>query len=265
MTVDLVLVVGLVAALAFVLVGAILEGLHMSALFGPTALMIVVGGSLGATVMSHTKEDLKHLLAATKQAFAPKKMDWHGTIDYITELAEKARKGGILSLQQDVATAPHPLIAKGLSMAVDGADPEAIQEALGAMIKLNASELNHGAAVWETAGGYSPTLGIMGTVMGLIHVMGNLSEPDTLGPAIAVAFLATFYGVAFANILFLPLGSKIKSLSRQQSVFGEMILQGIIGLQVGTNPRFLRERLEIFMGSHGHSPEKKAEKKKESK
>lgn len=249
---DLATILGFVVALGLVLVGAALEGLHMSSLFGPTALMIVIGGSVGATVMSHTKEDLIHLGGAVKRTIFPIKLDYEGTITYLVGLAEKARRGGLLSLQEDIATAPHPVMKTGLTMTVDGGDPDGVREVLNSMVKLHEEELHHAAAVCDTAGGYSPTLGIMGTVMGLIHVMGNLSEPDTLGPAIAVAFLATFYGVAFANILFLPLGSKIKLLAQQESQYGQLMTEGIIGIQTGTNPRYLEERLRVFMGSQGH-------------
>lgn len=248
---DLVTVIGFVAAMAFVLVGALLEGLHLSALFGPTALLIVVGGTLGATVMSHTKEDLKHLGGALKQTVIPVKLDFNGTIEQIVTLAEKARRSGLLSLQEDVNNASHPLIERGLTMAVDGSDPDDVRQVLSSMTKLKEEELHHAAAVCDTAGGYCPTIGILGTVMGLVHIMGNLSDPDSLGPAIAVAFLATLYGVAFANLLFLPLGSKIKLLAHREKLYSEMITEGIIGLQTNPNPRALRERLSVYLGSHG--------------
>lgn len=248
---DLATILGFVFAMAMVLVGAVLEGLHLSALFGPTALMIVVGGTIGATVMSHSTNDLKHLAVALKRTVKPVKLDYKGTIEYLENLATKARKSGLLALQEDVATAPHPLIARGLTMAVDGSDPDNVKEVLSAMIKIQGEELHQGAAVCDTAGGYCPTVGILGTVMGLVHIMGNLSDPDSLGPAIAVAFLATLYGVLFANVLFLPLGSKIKVIVHEESQFGEMVTQGIVGIQSGVSPRNLTERLTVYMGSHG--------------
>lgn len=247
---DLATLLGFAAAIALVVGGALIEGLHLGSLVGPTAFMIVVGGTLGATVMSHTSQDLKHLRAALKRTIIPVKLDYPGTIEYLENLATKARKSGLLALQEDAATAPHPLIARGITLVVDGGDPDSIEDVLSSMIKLQGEELLHGAAVCETAGGYCPTLGIMGTVMGLIHIMGNLSEPDALGPSIAVAFLATFYGVAFANLVFLPWATKIKLAVKQESRFGEMVLQGIIGIQTGASPRNLTERLTVFMGTH---------------
>lgn len=247
---DLATILGLVVAVAFVLVGAVMEGLHLSALWGTTAFMIVMGGTVGATIMSHSMGDLKHLAAALKDTVKPPKLDFPGTVEYLSTIAEKARKNGILSLQEDVAKAPHPIIIRGLTMAVDGSDVEAVKEVLQSMLKIKEQELHHAAAVCDTAGGYCPTIGILGTVMGMVHIMGNLSDPDSLGPAIAVAFLATLYGVAFANMLFLPLGSKIKVVAAQEAHFGEMIIQGVIGLQSGENPRNLRERLTVYLGSH---------------
>lgn len=248
---DLATIIGFAAAIGLVLVGATLEGLHIGALFGPTALIIVVGGTIGATVMSHTKEDLKQLGGALKKTVAPAKLDFAGSVEFLVDMAEKARKGGVLSLQADIADAPHPILQTGLTMAVDGADPDDIMDVLESMIKVQEEKLHHAAAVCDTAGGYCPTLGIMGTVMGLIHVMGNLAEPDTLGPAIAVAFLATFYGVAFANLLFLPWGTKIKLLAGEEKRFGQMLAEGVLGLQTGVTPRNLRERLSILAHTQG--------------
>lgn len=247
---DLATIIGFVGALAAVLVGGVLEGLHMSSLIGPTAFMIVVGGTLGATLMSHTKEDLKHLGGALKRTIFPQKLDYEGSIEYLFGLAEKARRSGLLALQEDITKAPHPIVQTGMTMAVDGGDLDVVRDVLSSMVKMREEELHHAAAVCDTAGGYCPTLGIMGTVLGLIHVMGNLDQPDTLGPAIAVAFLATLYGVAFANILFLPLGSKIKLLAQQEAQYGQMLIEGVLGIQTGQNPRALKERLAIYMGSH---------------
>jgi chemotaxis protein MotA len=138
-------------------------------------------------------------------------------------------------------------------MTVDGADPDRLQEVLRTVIEHEVHTMTQASMILDTAGGYSPTLGILGTVMGLVTIMRNLSEPDTLGPAIAVAFLATLYGVFFANLIFLPLGGKIKLVINQQKQFNEMIVSGLVGLQSGENPRALKERLEIYAGHSGKS------------
>jgi len=134
-------------------------------------------------------------------------------------------------------------------MVVDGSDPDLVAEMLEAMDDMSAEEVLHSAAFMDTAGGYAPTLGILGTVMGLVTIMGNLSDPDAMGPAIAVAFLATLYGVGFANLLFLPLGSKIRAAVRQRKAYNYMLIRGVIGIQSGESPRNLREKLTIYAGS----------------
>ncbi|MFZ5826811.1 MAG: flagellar motor protein [Bacillota bacterium] len=244
---DFATVGGFIFAMVMIVLGAYFEHVTLKSMIGPSAFMIVIGGTAGATILSHAIEELKTVGAATKMTLFPPKRDYHGMVDLLVGLAEKARRNGLLSLQEDAESASNPLVKRGLTMAVDGSDPEAVIEVMEALSEQQANESLHAAAVWDTAGGYSPTLGIMGTVMGLVTVMGNLSEPDTLGPAIAVAFLATLYGVAFANVLFLPLGAKIKALVKQQNHFNEMVILGISGIQSGENPRNLREKLSIYL------------------
>jgi len=227
--------------------GAYFEHITLNSLLGLSAFLIVIGGSTGATILSHSMAELRMVPTALKMALFPRKLDYLGMIDYLVGLADKARRNGLLSLQEDAEMASHPLVKRGLTMAVDGVDPEHVLATLEAMSEMDANAKNSAGAVFETCGGYSPTLGIMGTVMGLVTVMSDLSTPDKLGPAIAVAFLATLYGVGFANLLFLPLGAKIKAAVRQETKFNSMIIEGIIGLQSGENPRNLREKLSIYV------------------
>lgn len=255
---DLATIIGFVLGIGLMAVGAVLEHVKFGSLLGISAFLIVIGGSIGATMMSHTMEDLKNFVPATKLALMKPKLDYKGMIDLLCELAEKARRGGLLSLQADAESATNPFVKIGLSMAVDGADPEKIQSVLNMMNEHETHEMTHASMIWDTAGGYSPTLGILGTVMGLVTIMGNLSDPDSLGPAIAVAFLATLYGVFFANLVFLPLGAKIKLVINQKKQFNEMIVTGLIGLQSGENPRGLRDKLEIYAGHAAHGKKGKA-------
>lgn len=254
---DLATIGGFIFALVMIVLGAKLEHVTFDSMLGPSAFLIVVGGSIGATILSHTMEDLKMLGPATKMALMPPKLDYHGMIDTLVSLADKARRNGLLSLQEDAEQATNPLVKRGLTMAVDGSDPEHVAEALESMVEMEKEEKIHASMVWDTVGGYAPTIGILGTVMGLVGIMGNLSAPDTLGPLIAVAFLATLYGVGFANLIFLPLGAKIKGAVKQQAKFNEMIIEGIIGLQSGENPRNLREKLSIY-APHGSAKKAKA-------
>ncbi len=248
---DLATIGGLLFAILAIAVGAYLEHVTLDSLLGISAFLIVVGGSIGATIVSSAVEDLKQVPRVLKMAFSPPKRDYQGMIDLLVGLAEKARRNGLLSLQEDAEQAENPVVQRGLTMAVDGADPEQVVAVMRAMSEQQANEILRGAAVFETAGGYAPTLGIMGTVMGLITIMGRLSEPDTLGPAIAVAFLATLYGLGSANLFFLPMGYKIKAIAKQLTHFNEMIIVGIEGIQAGENPRNLREKLSIYLPGAG--------------
>lgn len=246
---DLATIGGIIFAIAVVAVGAALEHVALKSLLGISAFLIVIGGSIGATIISHTMADLKRVPRGLKLAFAPPKLDYFGTIDYIVGLAEKARRIGLLALQSDAETAPSPLIRQGLTMIADGADLDSVQDTLEWMADMEAEETNRAAAVFDSCGGYSPTLGIMGTVMALVTIMGNLNDPDTLAPAIAVAFLATLYGIGFANLLFLPMGAKIKRATAEQRKLNDMVIAGLLGIAAGENPRMLRDKLMIHAGS----------------
>ncbi|MBP2017023.1 chemotaxis protein MotA [Symbiobacterium terraclitae] len=248
---DLATIGGLIFALVAIAVGAALEHVTLSSLLGSSAFLIVIGGTIGATIVSHTTEDLRSVPRGLRLSFSPPKQDYRAMIDLLVGLSEKARRNGLLSLQEDADQATNPVVHRGLTMAVDGADPEAVVSVMQSLSEQQANEILRGAAVFETAGGFAPTLGIMGTVMGLITIMGNLSDPDTLGPAIAVAFLATLYGLGSANLVFLPMSNKIKGIAKQQSHFNEMIIAGIEGIQAGENPRNLREKLSIYLPSGG--------------
>lgn len=246
---DLATIGGLIFAIAVVATGAALEHVALKSLLGISAFLIVIGGSIGATIISHTMSDLKRVPRGLRLAFFPPKLDYMGTIDYLIGLADKARRSGLLALQADAEAAPSPLLRQGLTMIADGADLDAVQDTLEWMADMEAEETNRAAAVFESCGGYSPTLGIMGTVMALVTIMGNLNEPDTLGPSIAVAFLATLYGIGFANLLFLPMGSKIKRATGEQRKLNDMVIAGLLGIAGGENPRMLRDKLVIHAGS----------------
>lgn len=247
---DLATIGGFLVAMVTIVVGAALEHVTLGSMLGPSAFLIVVGGSAGAGIISHTMEELKTVPQALKLAISPPKQDYIGMIDELCRLADKARKMGLLALQEDVEKSPNPLVRQGLMMTVDGADVDAVSEMLESMSHMDGERLKRGAAVFATLGGFAPTLGILGTVMGLVTIMGNLSNPDSLGPAIAVAFLATLYGVGVANLIYLPLGSKIKAAVNQKSHFDQMVMVGIIGLQTGENPRMLRDKLMVYTMGH---------------
>ena len=198
--------------------------------------------------MSHTGKELKTLLKAFKETIIPPKLDYAGVVKTMAQLAERARKDGVLSLQESVDKLRNPIMRQGLIMAVDGDDPDKIKIMLQFMSEEAAARYNKAAGVLETCGGYMPTVGIMGTVLGLIAIMRNLDRPETLGPAIAVAFLATLYGVGFANMLVLPMGAKLKAIGHELEHYNDMVIAGVIGIQSGDNPRTLQEKLQVYAG-----------------
>jgi chemotaxis protein MotA len=171
----------------------------------------------------------------------------HQIIDQIIEYANKARKEGILSLEKEIKNAKNPYLAKAITMAVDGIEPHVIREAMDAELEFANEYGKVNSKIFKAAGGYAPTIGILGAVMGLIHVMENLSDPSKLGAGIAVAFVATVYGVGSANLLFLPIATKMEVRNRHEMIINEMILEGVVALSTGENPRLIEEKLLSFL------------------
>jgi chemotaxis protein MotA len=252
---DLATIIGLVMGMGAVFGGAYLEGLHMGALVQPTAAMIVLGGTAAATFVSFPMGTLIQALKDVKKVFLPPKDDPEGVIKNIINYAAKARRNGLISLEQEAQTVKDSFTKKGISLVVDGIDPQKLRETME--IELGSFE-EHGKGsveVFESAGGFAPTIGIIGAVLGLIHVMSNLSDPSKLGGGIAVAFVATIYGLMCANIFCIPFGTKLKHRLKEELLQKEMVIEGLIAIQNGENPHFIEQKLRAYL--HGDSPEKK--------
>ncbi|MBC7338348.1 MAG: flagellar motor protein [Firmicutes bacterium] len=237
---------GMVVAVAALIVSVFMEGGHLSSLFNPSALVIILGGTLGATVMSYSPGELARVPSLLAAAFFGRDPPMAEVIDTLVGYAEKARREGLLVLQEYVHEGDDPFLVRGLNLVIDGADPEAVRSILETDLAVKEKEYQTEAGIFETAGGYAPTMGIIGTVMGLVHVLGNLQDTSRLGPAIAVAFLATFYGIASANLIWLPIAAKLKLRARKMVAQKELMLEGILSIQAGENPRMVREKLEVF-------------------
>lgn len=238
--------IGLILGLAAVLVGQILEGGAITALIVPTAALIVIGGTVGAVMLSFPGDVLMGMMNGVKVAFLGAGVDFVKYIDKLVELATKARKEGILALQGSLADIDDEFLKKGLEMVTDGIDPHLLQEMMETELHYLDEEWGMAAKAWESAGGLAPTIGILGAVLGLIHVMENLSDPSSLGGGIAVAFVATVYGVGFANLICIPLGAKIKCNIKPFMAQKEMMLQGILAIQAGESPNFIRQKLMVY-------------------
>jgi chemotaxis protein MotA len=247
MALDITSILGLLLGFGAVLGGQVLEGGSLMALFQPTALMIVLGGTAGAVLLCFPQKDLMNAVQAIPVAFLGPKENPVELVEKMISLALKARKEGILALQAEAKTMSDPFLRKGLELMTDGTDPHLLRDLLETDLRFFEEDGGLSGKVWESAGGFTPTVGILGAVLGLIHVMENLSDPSKLGGGIAVAFVATVYGVGFANLVFLPLGSKIKAKKKEECIIREMLIEGILAIQAGESPSFIREKLNVFL------------------
>jgi chemotaxis protein MotA len=248
--VDLATIGGIVLAIASILVGQAIEGGHASSLVQLTAGMIVIGGTLGATAVAFPGSELKLALKMGGLALRNKKIDFGALMEQIVGLATVARRDGVLALEQKLAGITDPFLKRAVGFIVDGVDAAVARDVLETEIGGAYEEGVAGAKVYESAGGYAPTVGILGAVLGLIHVMENLSDPSKLGGGIATAFVATVYGVGIANLVFLPMATKMKRklvLERERQT---LVAEGVLAIQAGLNPRVLEEKLRAYAGSH---------------
>ncbi|MCG4453675.1 flagellar motor protein [Pseudomonas sp. SA3-5] len=244
---DVLSLIGVILAFVAILGGNYLEGGHVMALLNGPAALIVIGGTLGAAFLQAPVSVFKRALVILRWIFFPPHIDLVGGIEHVVGWSMVARKEGLLGLEAMADTETDPYARKGLQLLVDGAEPEAIRSILEVDLYTQEGRDIQAAKVFESMGGYAPTIGIIGAVMGLIHVMGNLADPSKLGSGIAVAFVATIYGVGFANLLLLPIGNKLKAVAQRQSRYREMLLEGILSIAEGENPRSIELKLQGFM------------------
>lgn len=244
---DKATLIGLVLGLGAVIGGQVLEGGKVGSIIQLTAFVIVFGGTFGAVFISYPFQDVLGGFKGIKKIIKEPPQDPYQIIHRIIAYANKARKEGILSLEKEIKNAENPYLAKALTMAVDGIEPHVIREAMEAELEYANEYGKVSSKIFKAAGGYAPTIGILGAVLGLIQVMENLSDPSKLGAGIAVAFVATVYGVGSANLLFLPFATKMEVRNRHEMIINEMILEGVVALSTGENPRLIEEKLNSFL------------------
>jgi chemotaxis protein MotA len=239
--------IGLVVGCLGIALGATMEGSQIMAVLNPSAMLIVLVGTLGATITGTSFESIKAIPKLFKKAFSPDVLDLNGRVTQLVGFAEQARRDGLLALDEQLGGIEDPYTRKGLQLVVDGTDPELVADVLEA--ENDAMRKRHSAATqpFEKAGGYAPTMGIIGTVFGLVHVLSNLSKPETLGPSISAAFIATLLGISSANIVYLPIAARLKQLSQEELHFRAMTLEGILAIQAGDNPRVVQEKLTAYV------------------
>lgn len=244
---DKISIAGLALGLIAILGGQYLEGGSVASLVQPTALLIVLGGTLGAVLLQSPLHVFKRGVTMARWVWVPPVIAQKQQIEQIMTWSQLSRREGLLALENYLPGVKDPFVRKGLQLLVDGAEPDRIRELLEVEINTFEDEWRQSAKIWESAGGYSPTIGILGAVMGLIHVMENLSDPSKLGAGIAVAFVATIYGVGLANLVYLPIAGKLKYYISRMVSMREMLVDGLVGIAVGDNPRIIEGRLKGYL------------------
>lgn len=254
---DIATILGIVLAIGSIIGGQALEGGHLGSILQLTAFIIVMGGTIGACCVQNPLSVVLKAAGSVSLAIKNQESNTKDTIKLILDLANVSRKQGLLALEGKLKDIQDPFFKKGVQLIVDGTDPKAVHEILEIEVEHHEEQGIQAAKVWEAAGGYAPTVGILGAVLGLIHVMENLADPSKLGGGIAVAFVATVYGVGAANLFFLPLANKIKFRLKEEAGARNMIILGLVGLAQGENPRLLQEKLESFLPHHERTKDKK--------
>ena len=252
--VDVAILIGAVVGIGLVLGGHGLEGGRMRSLLQGAAAVIVFGGTLGAVLLSFPLRDLRTAVTSLRHLVVDDAPPADGTVALIGRFAVRARKEGLLALEDDADRMSDPFLKRALALAIDGTASTTLRAMLEDEIDTREEMEEIPARVFEAAGGYAPTVGILGAVLGLIHVMENLADPSNLGSGIAVAFVATIYGVGSANLIFLPIGSRFRARAQRNARRREAVLEGVMAIQEGLNPRLIDQKLRGLLGLDGPQP-----------
>lgn len=247
---DLATIVGIPFGLGMLLTAFLIEGGNPGALFGSISpFLIVIGGTIGAVMVSFKMEDVFSIPKLIGDAMSEKVVPTKDLLEMFITFSEKSRREGILSLENDIEdlTSIDPLMFKGMKLIIDGTDPEVVKHTISNDIFLYELKRKHEASIFEQAGGFSPTMGIIGTVLGLINVLGRLSSPEALGPAVSLAFIATLYGIGLANLFWLPIANKLKLNLSHTKLQKELVLEAMISIQQGENPSIMKDKLEDYL------------------
>jgi chemotaxis protein MotA len=253
---DLAVIIGVLVAFGAIFASVFLEGHSPFVIFFLPPMLLVFGGTIGAAIAGGTMKDAMGIFGLLKRAFTAKVTPPDEAVGTLVSLAERARKEGLLALEDAVKDVDDAFLKQGLSLAIDGTDPEEVRSILESQVDAKKANDKAGAKIFGDMGGYSPTIGIIGTVFGLIAVLENLSKPAELGHMIAAAFIATLWGVLSANALFLPLSARLKRLSDLECAHMELVIEGVSSIQAGANPRVVAQRLSSLL-----PPNPDAEKK----
>jgi chemotaxis protein MotA len=239
--------IGIGIAFASLLMSSMMDGTSPAAFLNISALITILGGTAGVTLASVGMNSMKRIPGLFKLVFSAEPPDLRGRLDLLVSLADQARREGLLALDAQLSEIEDPFTRNALQLVVDGTDPEMVHAIVEAEVDGMAARHESAGAPFEKAGGFAPTMGIIGTVMGLVHVLENLSAPATLGPSISSAFLATLMGVGSANVIFLPIANRLKAISTEEIELRMMTLEGILSIQAGDNPRLVADKLMSYV------------------
>ncbi|RLB83797.1 MAG: motility protein A [Deltaproteobacteria bacterium] len=243
---DIATVLGIVSAFGLVIM-AIFMGGGIKLFINVPSLMIVIGGTMGATMINYPLKEVLSVFQIVRNAFFKKGMSGKDIIKQFIDFSTKARREGILSLESDIKKVDEDFIKKGIQLSIDGLEPQAIREILETEIMFIQDRHRKGAEIFTTMGTFSPALGMVGTLIGLVQMLQTLSDPNSIGPAMAVALLTTFYGSIMANIVCLPIAGKLRTRSSEELMLKDMIIEGVICLSNGENPRIVEQKLVVFL------------------
>jgi chemotaxis protein MotA len=244
---DIATVLGLCLGVGAVLVAFIMEGGHLSALIQVPAMILVIFGTFGAAIVTTSFNQVSNLPKLFKIIFFEKKLNAQELIDLIYDLSQKSRKNGLLSLEKDLPAINDSFLRKAIQLAIDGFETTKIREILDIEMSYMHDRHKVGSAFFQKLGGFSPTLGIIGTVLGLIHALGSMENSSNMASAIASAFIATLWGVSLANLIYLPISDKLKAKHQDEAIYLEIISEGVVSLAMGDNPRVIRMKLLSFL------------------
>jgi chemotaxis protein MotA len=252
---DLATIVGLIVAVGAILGAFRLEGGNLSAIFLLAPMMIVIGGTLGATVVTTSMKTVRQVPAFLMLAIRGRSRNYQEAIELIVRMAERARRDGILGLESQLGNIEDPFFRKALQLVIDGTEVTALREILETEIAYIEERHKQGIKFFQKAGGFAPTLGILGTVLGLVHTLGNTQDASRMASAIAAAFIATLWGVGLANLFFLPVSDKLRLRHEEEMAYLELTMEGVAAIQSGDNPRNIRTRLHSFVAPAERSVE----------
>jgi chemotaxis protein MotA len=239
--------IGIGVAFGSLMMSSMMDGTSPASFINIPALMIILGGTAGVTLASVGMDSMKRVPSLYKLVFSAEPPDMRGQLDRLVSLADKARREGLLALDALLPEIEDPFTRNALQLVVDGTDPEMVNAILEAEVEGMEARHEVSAGPFEKAGGFAPTMGIIGTVLGLVHVLQNLSAPSELGPSISAAFIATLMGVGSANVIFLPVANRLKAISAEETELRMMTVEGILSIQAGDNPRLVSEKLMSYL------------------